>query len=101
MSDQTIPTALGKRRSRLGQLEDKIGLPATFALTSATIGLISGLVTGGITAVMTNLVETPQARPHILRVTRIFGTLCLMVLCADEQPWRVWCTGWWEPVSSP
>lgn len=60
--------------SRLKRLDEVLGTPVLFALASSTVGLVSGFITGGVTAVMTNIVETPAARPHILRLTRIFGT---------------------------
>lgn len=54
-------------------LEKRLGLPALFLAASTTIGLVSGFITGGVTAVMTNRIETPAARPHILKVTRLMG----------------------------
>ena len=59
---------------RLKQLDNLLGTPVLFALASSTVGLVSGFITGGVTAVATNIIETPAARPHILRLTRIFGT---------------------------
>lgn len=55
------------------QLETLLGFPALFAVVSTTIGLSGGFLTGGVTAVMYNLIETPLAVPHILRLTRLFG----------------------------
>lgn len=61
-------------RNGLQLLEERIGLPALFATLSSAIGVTAGFLTGGVTAVMTNLADTPMARPHILRTTRTFGT---------------------------
>lgn len=69
------PTLVAQRPAKNGiqLLEDRIGLPALFALLSSAIGMTAGFLTGSVTAVMTNLVDTPMARPHVLRTTRTFG----------------------------
>lgn len=67
-----VPKSEG--RSLLVQLERLVGLPAAFLLVSTTVALASGFSIGGVTAVMTNIIETPKAVPHILRTTRLVGT---------------------------
>jgi hypothetical protein len=67
-------TTTKRTTTRIQIIEEAIGLPALFVLASGTIGLTAGFITGGITAILKNLAETPAARPHILRTTRAFGT---------------------------
>lgn len=71
----TMPEGGERPPGRLKQLDNLLGTPVLFALASSTVGLVSGFITGGVTAVATNIIETPAARPHILRLTRIFGTV--------------------------
>lgn len=53
-------------------------LAAVFAAASTAIGLVSGSTVGFVTAVMTNRMDTPMAKPHIFRATRLLGLVGLV-----------------------
>lgn len=65
------PTRRPKTASEL--LQEQFGAAAVFAAASTTIGLVSGATVGFVTAVMTNRMDTPIARPHIFKATRLLG----------------------------
>lgn len=69
---------MATRKSVSDVLNEHFNPAALFCATSTAIGLVGGFTAGGITAVMTNRIETPMARPHILRSTRLFGLVGLV-----------------------
>lgn len=107
----TVKSPQRPAKNGLQLLEERMGLPALFATLSSAIGVTAGFLTGGVTAVMTNLAETPMARPHILRTTRTFGTMTGRRSLSHRLPYtehyrnaghRSWdCGSWHNPGSWP